>query len=81
MNTRYFVYRDSDGSVSTVFKGEFEDSRLVGDSYWDSRKQDWIASKSVGKWYFMGDTDMDVSTEEEVMVAIELWREKYPPRN
>jgi len=80
MITRYFVYRDRDGSVSTLFKAEFDETRLASQNYWDSRAEAWKQTKLVGKWYFMGDTDMDESTEHEAMATIDLWRVKYPPR-
>ena len=73
MTIRYFVRKDSDGTVSTVFQAEFVGSALVSQQYWDTSTRSWQATKSVGDWHYMGDTDMDESTQQEVESTIAGW--------
>lgn len=73
MTIRYFVRKDSDGTVSTVFKAEFDGSALVAQQYWDTATQSWESTQAVSDWYYMGDTDMDESTQQEVEDAIARW--------
>jgi hypothetical protein len=70
---RYFVYRDADGTVSTVFKAEFDGESLKSQNYWDQKSQSWEKCDDVGQWYFVGNTDMDESTQQEVESTIAGW--------
>jgi hypothetical protein len=64
--TRWYLGKNLDGSVFAVYKAEFAGIILKSEVQWHvPNGKEWLESRRVGEWLFIGNDAVWESTEEE----------------